>query len=602
MAYHAIGDYGIIGDLRTIALVSNEGSIDFMCLPHFDSPTIFAAMLDDEKGGRFSITPMLEGMRRKQLYLPSTNVLITRFLADDGVAELIDFMPVGQVRHTHTIVRRVSGIRGVTKLRLLCQPRFDYSRVAHKAKADKTGAIFTAADADGTVLRLRTSLPMRVVQGAAVAEFELKAGETIDILLELVRPGIESPSSAPGYAQTAFEHTVYFWRGWLHSSNYRGRWSDMVNRSALAMKLLCSASTGGIAAAATFGLPEAIGGERNWDYRFTWVRDASLTAASLVSLGFKSEARAFAKWVEDRYADAPDGHLQIMYGIDGRHDLSEQILDHLDGHRGSRPVRIGNGAYNQLQLDIYGELLFFLDLYDEHVDQITYDLWRKLTTSVEWIRNNWRRKDEGIWEVRGGQQEFLYSRITAWMALDRACRIAQRRSLPAPLSEWRSTRDEIYREVYERFWHDGRQAFVQYKGSEALDASALFMPMMGLISPRDPRWLKTLKATGDELVDDSLVYRYKVDAGASDGLSGTEGTFCMCSFWYIECLASSGDLEQARLLFEKMLGYANHLGLYAEELDLTGHFLGNFPQAFTHLGLVSAARCLDQALTAAGEA
>ena len=399
-----------------------------------------------------------------------------------------------------------------------------------------------------------------------------------------------------------FDETVRYWRNWVARSSYKGRWREMVNRSALAMKLLTSKSTGGIAAAATFGLPEMVGGERNWDYRYTWIRDGSLTAASLISLGFTEEAERFVRWVEDRYENSPDGKLQIMYGIDGRSDLEEQILTNLSGYRGSHPVRIGNGAYNQLQLDIYGELMYMIDLYDQHVEPVSYDQWKKLTRSIEWISNNWQMKDEGIWEVRGGQQEFLYSRIMAWVALDRAGRIASRRSLPSPIVQWHDTRDRIHNEIYDTFWNPSRKAFIQHKKTDTLDASSLFMPMVGLISSKDPRWLSTLSEIGKELVDDSLVYRYRVDAAASDGLSGTEGTFCMCSFWYVECLARAGDLQTARLFFEKMHGYANHLGLFAEEMDSTGRYLGNFPQAFTHLGLVSAARYLDQALDEAGEA
>ncbi len=345
-----------------------------------------------------------------------------------------------------------------------------------------------------------------------------------------------------------------------------------------------------------------VGGERNWDYRFTWIRDGSLTAASLISLGFDDEAERFVRWIEDRYEGSPDGKLQIMYGIDGRSNLEEETLDHLEGYKGSSPVRIGNGAAGQLQLDIYGELMYMIDLYDQYVEPVSYDQWKKFSRSVEWIASNWERKDEGIWEVRGGQQEFLYSRIMSWVALDRASRIARRRSLPSPLVAWHDMRDRIYREIYENFWSEKRQAFIQHKGADTLDASTLFMAMVGLVSSKDPRWRSTLSGIGHQLVDDSLVYRYRVEEAASDGLAGTEGTFCMCSYWYVECLARAGDIQTARLFFEKMHGYSNHVGLFAEEMDGTGRYLGNFPQAFTHLGLVSAARYLDQALDDAGVA
>ena len=581
MAYKPIEDYGMIGDLRTIALVGTDGSIDFMCFPHFDSPTIFAALLDDEKGGRFRISPATDGARLKQLYLPDTNVLVTRFLSDDGVGEVTDFMPVGQMRHTHTIVRHVKAIKGPMRFRLQCAPRFDYARGTHQVEQRDRDVVFLPSGGD-VALRLRSSIPVAVQAGDAVAEFSLDSGQVANFILETIRPGVDTPTGDPDYAEQALHHTVRYWRESLARCTYRGRWREMVNRSALTMKMLCSQSTGGIAAAATFGLPEMIGGERNWDYRFTWIRDGSLTAAALIPLGFHDEARRFARWIEDRYADSTDGHLQIMYGIDGRRELTEQSLDHLAGYRGSKPVRIGNGAYDQLQLDIYGELMLFVDRFDEHVEPVTYDLWQKLRTSIEWISANWRRKDEGIWEVRGGQQEFLYSRATSWLAIDRALKIAHRRSLPAPTAAWQSTRDEIHREIYESFWNEGRQAFIQHKQTTTLDSSALLMPLVGLIPPRDPRWLKTLQAIEDELVEDALVYRYRTHTAASDGLSGTEGTFCMCSFWFIECVARSGQHQKARLLFEKMHSYANHLGLYAEE------FLGS--EVYAMEGLLESVR------------
>jgi GH15 family glucan-1,4-alpha-glucosidase len=374
-----------------------------------------------------------------------------------------------------------------------------------------------------------------------------------------------------------------------------------VTRSALTLKILTSDTCGSIAAAGTFGLPEMVGGERNWDYRFTWIRDASFTAATLIRLGFTEEPRAFVDWIEDRYRAAKErGRLQTMYGIDGRAELTEEILSHLEGYRGSAPVRVGNAAYDQLQLDIYGELLNLIDLFDERVAPVSYDLWRHVGESVNWICGNWRRPDEGIWEVRGGQQEFLYSRLMSWVALDRGIRIARRRSLPSPASRWEDVRDEIHGDIYDEFWDGDRQAFVQHKESTTLDAASLLMPLVGFISPRDPRWLATLRGIERELVDDALVYRYLTQVAAADGLTGSEGTFCMCSYWYVECLARSGELERARLLFEKMHGYSNHLGLYAEEMDPTGRYLGNFPQAFTHLGLVSAALYLDEALSRTG--
>jgi GH15 family glucan-1,4-alpha-glucosidase len=375
----------------------------------------------------------------------------------------------------------------------------------------------------------------------------------------------------------------------------------MVNRSALALKLLVSETHGSLLAAATFGLPEEMGGERNWDYRYTWIRDASFTVYAFIRLGYTDEAGAFMRWIHDRCMDLnPDGSMQIMFGHDGRKVLTEETLPHLEGYRGSSPVRIGNGAYDQLQLDIYGELMDSIYLFNKYGEPIPHDLWVNLVRLINWVTEHWQLPDEGIWEVRGGQQEFLYSRLMCWVAIDRGIRLADRRSLPYPFDSWRATRDAIYQDIMTNFWDPERGTFVQHKGVTTVDASNLLMPMVKFISPTDPRWLSTLKAMDEDLVDDSLVYRYKVGAAAHDGLPGDEGTFNMCSFWYSEVLARSGDVQKARFFFEKMLGYANHVGLYSEELGPHAEHLGNFPQAFTHLGLISAAYAIDRKLSDTG--
>lgn len=601
MTYQPIENYGIIGDLDTVALVGMDGSIDFMCFPHFDSPSIFAAILDHRRGGRFQIAPVLGGARQKQLYVPDTNVLLTRFLSRDGVAEVSDFMPVAEREHTHRLIRRAKTIRGEVVFRVVCDPHFDYARATCRVESKDQEVLFISEGKDRTALRLRTPVPLGVQNGAAMAEFTLRAGETAAFVLEEAHAGEDSASAAPHYVADAFKDTVNFWRRWVARSTYRGRWRETVNRSALTLKLLTSRSHGSIVAAATFGLPEQIGGERNWDYRYTWIRDASFTLYALIRLGYSEEAAAFMKWIEGRCAHChEDGTLQIMYGIDGREDLTEETLPHLEGYMKSAPVRIGNSAYNQLQLDIYGELLDSVYLYNKYCGPISHDFWETLERSIGWVCANWRRTDEGIWEVRGGRREFLYSRLMCWVAIDRGIRLAQKRSFPAPLDEWYKVRDEIYREILEHFWDARRQAFVQYKGSTTLDAASLLMPLVKFVSPTDPRWLSTLKAIEEDLVDDSLVFRYRIGDAAQDGLAGEEGTFNMCSFWYIECLARSGDLEKARFYFEKMLGYANHVGLYAEELGPHGEHLGNFPQAFTHLALISSAHYLDRMLSASG--
>jgi GH15 family glucan-1,4-alpha-glucosidase len=344
-------------------------------------------------------------------------------------------------------------------------------------------------------------------------------------------------------------------------------------------------------------LPEVIGGERNWDYRYTWIRDASFTIYALMRLGYTEEAAAFNAWIEQRCHELnPDGSLQLMYGLDGRHELPEETLTHLRGYRDSRPVRIGNAAWSQLQLDIHGELMDSVYLYDKWGKPIGHDLWRNLVRLIDWVCKNYRQPDEGIWEVRGGRQEFLYSRLMCWVAIDRGLRLARRRSFPAPLSRWTEVRDAIYDEIFQEFWCAEKQTFVQSRRSNTVDASCLLMPLVKFISPTDPRWLSTLRAIETELVEDSLVHRYRMGASAPDGCPGKEGTFCMCTFWYAECLARGGDWRQGRFIFEKMLGYANHVGLYAEELGPAGEHLGNFPQAFTHLGLISAAYALDHTL------
>jgi GH15 family glucan-1,4-alpha-glucosidase len=371
---------------------------------------------------------------------------------------------------------------------------------------------------------------------------------------------VESAAAAPDYVSNAFKEVSDYWRRWVARSTYRGRWRDIVNRSSLALKLLTSVEHGAMVAAATFGLPEEIGGIRNWDYRYTWIRDAAFTVYAFLRLGHTEEASAFMRWLSNRETECgPDGTLRLMYGVDGHEELVETELPHLRGYQASLPIRVGNAALEQLQLDIYGELMDAIYLSDKYGEQVSWRAWQGIIRSTNWLTENWQRPDESIWEVRGGRREFLHSRLMCWVALDRAIRLSR-------------------------------------KGSTALDASCLLMPLVRFISPTDPRWLSTLKAVGEQLVDDSLVFRYSTEHG-TDGLFGGEGTFNMCSFWYVECLARAGDLAQARFLFEKMLGYANHLGLFAEELGRAGEHLGNFPQAFTHLALISAAYYLDRALS-----
>lgn len=597
MSYQPIENYGIVGDLNTVALVGLNGSIDFMCFPNFDSPSIFAALLDDQKGGSFELSPLFDDMKTKQLYLPDTNVLLTRFLSASGVGEITDFMPVAEQSNGNELIRRVTSVRGNVTFLMKCQPRFNYGRSTHTIeRISDRELILRSSGPDKTVLRLISSVPLEVKGSDIEAQFTLKPTETADFLLEHIDKDDPLEEDFQGFITRSLFSTVNYWKDWIAQSTYTGRWRDMVNRSALVLKLLTSDKYGSIVAAATFSLPESIKGERNFDYRYTWIRDASFSVYALIRLGYTKEAACFMSWVERLCQDIRGkGRLGIMYSIDGQRQLKEQVLDNFEGYMKSGPVRIGNDAYRQLQLDIYGELLDSVYLYNKYGDPISHDFWKDLEKQVTWLSQNWDQPDEGIWEVRGGRKKFLYSRLLCWVALDRAIKIANARSFPLDVN-WKIERDKIFNSIFTDFWNEEKQAFMQYPGADTVDASALLMPLIRFISPKDPKWLSTMKLIEEELVSDTMVYRYRPDAAAPDGFASHEGTFSMCSFWYVECLSRSGQLEKARFYFEKMLGYANHLGIYSEQLGFRGEHLGNFPQAFTHMGLISAAYNLNKQL------
>jgi GH15 family glucan-1,4-alpha-glucosidase len=599
--YLPIAEHGLIGDLHSVALVGTDGTIDWYCCPRFDSPSVFGAILDKAKGGHWRVSPLHPDCPSKQLYFPDTNVLITRFLTEDGVGEVQDFMPVGEHldgAHRQRIVRRVVSVRGHMRFHMHMEPRFNYARDDHEVSLLEHGAVFRSRD---MTMALESTVPLKVVAGNAVsASFSLNENESATFLLEQVPDDFIPHHHHHVETRQMFDGTVAYWRRWLSQSGYRGRWREMVNRSALTLKLLTYHPTGAIVASPTTSLPEQLGGPRNWDYRYTWIRDAAFSLYALLRLGFTEEAQAFMAWLTDRFRegkqrDVVEGPLQIMYGIDGRAQLEEIELNHLEGYRGSAPVRIGNGAADQLQLDIYGELIDSVYLYNKYGVPIYHEAWEDLCRIVEWTCEHWDQADEGIWETRGGRQDFVYSRLMCWVAIERAVRMARQRGLPADIVRWMAARDQIYEQVMARGWHEERNAFVQHYDTDVLDASVMMMPLAKFIAPTDPRWLSTLEAIDRELVSDSLVYRYNVEA-SPDGLRGDEGTFSICSFWYVEALARAGKLNEARLAFEKMQTYANHLGLYSEEIGPTGEQLGNFPQAFTHLALISAAVNLDRQL------
>ena len=611
MAYQPIENYGLIGNLRTVALVGMNGSIDWFCSPHIDSPSVFGAILDDQKGGRFQISPSAEGVTRKQYYLPSTNVLVTRFLLDDGIAELEDFMPVGLPSDSpwqDYVCRRVRCVKGSVRLSVNCRPAFDYGRATHVTSLHSTGAIFKSHGFD---LALSTVVPLKKDgRGGVAGEFILKEGKSRLFLLRgLVGKNNMQFELPEQEADELFQTTVKFWQRWISTCTYRGRWREQVERSALALKLLTFEPTGAIAAAATTSLPEVIGGVRNWDYRYTWLRDAAFTVYAFLRIGFEAEAVGFMRWMHD-YASKRfhnDKPFSVLYTVHGKQCPTESVLHHWEGYCGSAPVRIGNAAGSQLQMDIYGELLDSLYLNNKYVGPISYDLWTRVRSRLNWICENWQRPDAGIWEMRGRRRHFTYSKVMNWVALDRGVRLADKRSFPADRERWVSERDRIYQEVWSKAWNSKRGAFTQFYGSDDLDAALLIMPLVFFMAPTDPRMLGTIDAilqtpAHGGLVSGSLVYRYPPSSSV-DPLPGEEGTFNMCSFWLVEALtrasrAQPKRLDQARLFFERMLGYANHLGLYAEQTGPKGEALGNFPQAFTHLALISAAYNLNRALEA----
>lgn len=591
----SIAQHGLIGDLRTCALVATDGTIDWFCAPRFDSGSVFGAILDTDAGGSWTLTPVCDTAGSHQFYLPESATLITRFLTEHGVIEIHDFMPVvrpGDTEHRQRLVRRIVAVRGTTTVRMALDARPDYGR-ARFAVTSRAGRVDFRSDQ--LAMTLTASTDVTVDDGVVSAEFTVRTGEVTEFVLEV----LDSPDADADDAHDVdalFEATAQFWRTWLAQSRYRGRWREMVERSAITLKLLTHEPSGAIIAAPTTSLPETIGGERNWDYRYVWMRDAGFSLYALLRLGFNDEANAFIEWLSrrlgrgEREADGL-GPLRVLYDIDG--NAPEEIeLDHLRGHLDSRPVRVGNAAAGQLQLDIYGDLIDSVYLFNKYGAGISHDAWSDVSYVIGWVVDNWQRDDAGMWEVRDGDRANTTSRLMCWVALERAIRIARQRGLPADLVTWSRVRDEIYERIMTACWNSDLETFTRFEDDDTLDAGVLLMPMVKFISPIDPRFLSTLAAIERQLVTDSLVFRYD----DSDGLDGEEGTFSLCTFWYVEALTRAGRLRDAQLALEKMFTYANHVGLYAEQVSATGDQVGNFPQAFTHLSLISAAINLDRAL------
>lgn len=611
MASQPIENYGLIGDTRSAALVSITGSLDWLCFPIFDSPTIFAALLDEERGGRFSIGPDQPdaGLTHKQFYWPDTNVLVTRFLTEEGVGEVLDFMPIGEGgdRDGRTqIIRQITMRRGSLRFALRCQPAFNYGRDAHEATATAGGVVFTGPD---LAMELASPLPLAVEAGAATARFTLKEGESATFVFREHRredaddrdPHLDEQATAALFAET-----VAYWRAWLSRCTYTGRWREIVWRSALALKLLTYSPTGAIIAAPTCSLPEEFGGTSNWDYRYTWLRDSAFTVYAFLRIGFTEEAAQFIAWLGQRCGDRnEESPLQPVYGIDGRKLLPETTLDHLRGYRDSRPVRIGNAITDQYQPDIYGAVLDAVYLFNKHGAMIPYELWTFLREIADWVCAHWQEPDNGIWETRAERAQYVYSKVMCWVALDRAMRLADKRSFPANYDHWRTVRDAIYEDIIAHGWNEELAAFTQAYDGDELDAAVLIMPLVFFMATNDSRMRQTIatisrpvRAGG--LTAGGMVYRNRSGTLRPDG-TPNEGAFSMCTFWLVEALTRGADadpslLDEARLRFEEVLGYANHLGLYGEELGMRGEAMGNYPQAFTHMALISAAYNLDRRL------
>ncbi|MDW3213847.1 MAG: glycoside hydrolase family 15 protein [Ilumatobacteraceae bacterium] len=583
--------YAAIGDMRTLGLVDDGGSLDWWCWPRFDSPSVFGRLLDDD-GGHWQIEPTETVVAHRHVYLSGTNVLVTRMHTETGVLEIDDLMAVGDTR---LVIRRARCVRGTVALRSTMIVRPDYGR-ADARFSERDGEI--RIDVGEVPPLVATASVELAIDGDTVrGECELGEGESAWFTL-----GADGHTALD--VGTVIDDTVDYWQLWTAQSTYRGRWREAVERSALVLKLLTSIETGGLIAAGTTSLPEVAGGERNWDYRYVWIRDAAFTLYAFLELGYTSEAAAFTEWLTDRLEACADRctatdrpPLSPLYDLDGNDDLGETNLDHWSGYADSRPVRIGNAASSQAQLDIYGELIDSVYIADKQSDGVSIATWRHVRTLVDWVVDHWDEPDDGMWEARSGPRRYTSSLLMCWVAVERAMRMARRRGRPGDLVTWQRARDEMHATLVDRGFSDDLQAFTQTLDGETLDASILLMPLVKFIAPTDPMWRTTLDAIGNGLAHGPLVDRYDPSV-TDDGLDGDEGSFTICSFWYVEAMSRSGRVEEARRHFDRLLTYATPTGLFSEEIGPNGRLLGNFPQAFTHLALISAAVSLNETLEA----
>jgi alpha,alpha-trehalase len=599
-----IADYGMLSDCSSAALVGRDGSIDWLCLPRFDSPAVFARLLDPD-AGHWSIAPVDEYTVERR-YLPGTLVLETTFTTARGSVKLLDALAFaeGQRGHAlgmgapHELLRLVEGVSGSVDLNMELAPRPEYGLVHPLFRMTEDGGRTFGGPSP---IQVRAGVPVAVEGPTMRSSFRVEAGDSVGFALRWAPPEVVIPApTGPEGVRARIDDVAGAWRSWEAEHDvYQGPHRDLVRMSARVLQGMTYRPTGAIVAAITTSLPEDVGGERNWDYRFSWIRDASLTMEALYIGACSDEAGDFASFMT---SSAGGGHgigrsLQIMYGIAGEHDLSERELPHLRGWRDSRPVRVGNGAWNQTQLDVYGELLNVLYLYRERLGDLHPEIQHFTAELADAAARNWTQMDAGMWEMRGEPRHHLSSKVLCWTALDRAVKLAPHLGMYGKAEEWAAERDRIHATVLERGWSEARQAYAQSYDADELDAAALLMPLVGFLPATDPRMRSTIEAIDRELTEDGLVLRYRNAAGLNaDGLTGEEGTFVICSFWLVSCLAKAGEIERAERLFDQLAGYANELGLLAEEIDTAnGELLGNFPQAFSHIGLITAAREIDLA-------